>query len=135
MRELGEVTAVVDGDTLKVRINGTVFTVRYIGIDTPETKHPTKGIECFGPEASVYNSEQVGNRTVGLEKDVTNTDRYGRLLRYVWMGERLINEELVLEGYAAAKAYPPDTRYQERFEKAQERAETNGKGRWSACPK
>ena len=73
--------------------------MRYIGIDTPETKHPSKGIECFGPEASEFNKELVSGMGVVLEKDTTDKDRYGRLLRYVWVeGRGLINVILVENG-------------------------------------
>lgn len=78
------VAEVVDGDTIKISLDGQVRTLRYIGIDTPETIHPTKGTECYGPDAKAKNKELVGDKTVRLEKDVSRTDRYGRLLRYVY---------------------------------------------------
>ena len=84
-RESALVTRVIDGDTVEVSLNGESQTVRYIGIDTPETKHPSKPIECFGPEASQFNEELVSGKQVLLEEDVTDKDRYGRLLRYVWI--------------------------------------------------
>jgi len=74
------VTHVVDGDTIEL---STGEIVRYIGVDTPETKHPTKPVQCFGKEASAYNSSLVLGKTVILTKDISETDRYGRLLRYV----------------------------------------------------
>jgi micrococcal nuclease len=77
------VTRVVDGDTIKVEIDGVQYDVRYIGIDTPETVHPSQPVGCFGPEASARNKELVDGKRVGLEKDVSEMDRYGRLLRYV----------------------------------------------------
>ena len=77
------VVRVIDGDTIEVEIDGTSYRVRYIGIDTPETVHPQKPVECFGKEASEKNRELVEGKRVRLEKDVSDTDKYGRLLRYV----------------------------------------------------
>jgi len=131
--ETGNVTYVTDGDTIKVNVSGTVYTIRYIGIDTPETKYPGRPIECFGPEADAYNRERVLGKTVRLEKDTSETDRYSRLLRYVYVGSEMINEVLVRQGYATAVSYPPDTRYQDRFKLAETQAKTENKGLWKAC--
>jgi micrococcal nuclease len=117
-----QVTRVVDGDTIEVEIGGVEYDVRYIGIDTPETVHPSKPVECFGPEASARNKELVRGKTVGLEKDVSETDRFGRLLRYVWVGEEMVNAVLVRDGYAQSSTYPPDVRYQEMFVDLQQQA-------------
>ena len=87
--QAAEVVRVIDGDTIEVELGGKLAVVRYIGVDTPETKHPGRGIECFGPEASKYNQQMVGGREVILEKDVTDRDRYGRLLRYVWVEDKV----------------------------------------------
>jgi micrococcal nuclease len=84
-----QVTNVVDGDTIDVLIDGQEFRVRYIGVDTPETVHPTLGEQPYGSEASDYNKSLVENQTVFLEKDVSETDQYGRLLRYVWLDEEI----------------------------------------------
>lgn len=124
------VQRVVDGDTI-VLVDGR--TVRYIGIDTPETKHPTKGVQCFGPEASSKNSQLVLGKTIQLEKDVSETDRYGRLLRYVWLEGRLINEQLVAEGYAQASSYPPDIARQQQLLQAEKNAREANLGLWSSC--
>ena len=75
----------IDGDTIEVDMNGSQYTVRYIGMDTPETVHPTRGVEPYGHEASKRNRELVEGKTVYLEKDISETDRYGRLLRYVYL--------------------------------------------------
>ena len=99
------VSKVVDGDTIQLSDGRKV---RYIGIDTPETVHPSKAVECYGQEASVKNKELVLGKTVGLEKDVSDTDRYGRLLRYVYLDGIMINDLLVKEGFAKASSYPPD---------------------------
>lgn len=129
--ELVKVVSVVDGDTIKIESGQTV---RYIGIDTPETKHPTKKVQCYGKEASQRNQALVQDQYVRLEKDVSETDRYGRLLRYVWVGETLINQQLVAEGYAVASSYPPDVAKQPLFRTAEQIAREEGRGLWSACP-
>jgi micrococcal nuclease len=126
---------VIDGDTVEVRMaNGTVERVRYIGIDTPETVHPSKPVQCMGKEASAKNKELVLGQTVTLVRDVTDRDRYGRLLRYVYVGDTLINEVLVREGYASVYTYPPDVRHNERLQEAERLARAAGVGLWSgAC--
>lgn len=127
------VTEVVDGDTIKL---DTGQTVRYIGIDTPETKHPTKPVGCFGKEASLKNKDLVLGRKVKLVKDVSEADRYGRLLRYVYFGDVFINDVLVREGYAFSTAFPPDIAQQEVFKAAQEEAKSENRGLWNktVCP-
>jgi putative cell wall-binding protein len=110
--QTGTVTYVVDGDTIDVNIGGTVYRVRYIGMDTPEIY---SGVEWLGPEAKNYNASLVAGKTVVLEKDVSETDRYGRLLRYIWIqsggGWLLVNLELIRTGYATVTTYPPDVKY------------------------
>ena len=128
------VTRVIDGDTVEVSLNGESLTVRYIGIDTPETKHPSKPIECFGPEASQFNEELVAGKQVLLEKDTTDKDRYGRLLRYVWIeGGGLVNQVLVENGYARVSTYPPDVKYESLLIESESSAQADGIGRWGAC--
>ena len=129
-----KVLKVVDGDTIKVSIKGTTYNVRYIGIDTPETKHPTKGVEHFGPEASAYNKKLVGGKTVRLVKDVGNTDKYNRLLRYIYVGDLFVNAKLVKEGYAHASSYPPDVKYADKFRELERSAKENNKGLWAEKP-
>lgn len=129
--ELVSVKRVVDGDTISLE-NGKV--VRYIGIDTPETVDPRKPVQCFGKEASARNKELVEGQIIGLEKDISETDKYGRLLRYVYKGDVLINELLVREGYAHSSSYPPDIKYQEKFRLAEQEASENTRGLWGeAC--
>ncbi|MGQ9572176.1 MAG: thermonuclease family protein [Dehalococcoidia bacterium] len=132
-RTLAEVARVIDGDTIAVVIDGVEYRVRYIGIDTPETVHPSKAVECYGREASQRNRELVEGKTVELEKDVSETDQYGRLLRYVWVDGEMVNAILVEEGYAAVVTYPPDVKYQELFLELQRQAREKGRGLWSAC--
>jgi len=132
------VVETVDGDTIKVDIGGTVYTVRYIGIDSPETVDPGSPVGWMGPEASAANAELVGGQTVHLEKDVSETDQFGRLLRYVWLdrsaGWLLVNQELVRLGFAVSSAYPPDVRYQSLFDDAESEARTADRGLWGPTP-
>lgn len=129
-----EVARVIDGDTIEVDIGGSLYKVRYIGIDTPETVHPQKPVECFGREASEKNRELVEGKTVRLEKDVSETDKYGRLLRYVWVGDTMVNAELVRLGYAQVVTYPPDVKYQDLFLQLQREAKEAGRGLWASEP-
>lgn len=137
---LALVTKVVDGDTIKVSIGNAAYTVRYIGIDTPETVHPSKPTQWMGLEASKENTRLVSNKYVRLEKDVSETDRFGRLLRYVWVEDfsdefdgdwLLVNEYLVLKGFAQVSTYPPDVKFQERLLRAQQAAVKDNVGLWA----
>ena len=123
----------VDGDTIEVEINGKVEPVRYIGIDTPETVDPRKPVQCFGVEAAKKNKELMEGEMVRLEGDTTDRDKYNRLLRYVWLGDTLINEALVAQGFAKSYSYPPDIKYQDRFVSAEKKARENKLGLWTAC--
>jgi len=125
------VVRVIDGDTIEVEIAGNLYRVRYIGIDTPETVHPTRGEEPYGKEASAKNKELVEGKEVHLEKDVSDTDKYGRLLCYVWVGDLLVNAELVRLGYAQVATYPPDVKYQDLFLQLQREAREAGRGLWA----
>jgi len=124
-----KVINVVDGDTIKI---DTGQTVRYIGIDTPESVDPRKPVQCFAKEASNKNEELVLGKIVELESDISDKDRYGRLLRYVWVGDKMVNEILVREGFAYSYSYPPDIKYQEIFVEAQRNAQGENKGLWGA---
>jgi len=121
------VAKVIDGDTIVLE-NGK--TLRYIGIDTPEV---SQGTECFADESTEKNKELVLGKEVRLEKDVSETDRYGRLLRYVYVANTFINEILVYEGYATAATYPPDVKYSQLFKEAEKDARENSKGLWGKC--
>ena len=124
------VARIVDGDTIHVRIGGRMEKVRYIGVNTPEVHHPTKGAEPGGREASEQNRALVTGKRVRLELDVQERDRYGRLLAYVWVGELMINAELVRLGYAQVMTIPPNVRYQGLFLKLQRDAREAGRGLW-----
>ncbi len=129
--KLLKVSRVIDGDTIELE-NGE--RVRYIGIDTPETVDPRKSIQCFGVEASKRNKELVEGKSVRLEKDITDRDKYNRLLRYVWVGDTFVNLELVKQGFAQSYSYPPDIKYQDQFVSAQKEARDAKTGLWGACP-
>lgn len=124
---------VIDGDTIKLK-NGDA--VRYIGIDTPENPD-SKNEECYALESSLKNEELVGGEYVRLVKDVSETDRYGRLLRYVYVEkdgkEIFVNDYLVREGYAYATSYPPDVKYSQEFKQAEREAFEAEKGLWNKC--
>ena len=126
--QAAQVTNIVDGDTIDVLIEGAEYRIRYILMDTPETHG---GTEPFGPEASAANAALVAGQTVWLEKDVSETDRYGRLLRYVYLADgRMVNEELLRQGLATVATFPPDVKYVERFLAVQAEARDSGAGLW-----
>lgn len=120
--ETATVTRVIDGDTIDVRLDGETFRVRYVGIDTPERDEP-----CYA-EATQANAEWVAGQTVTLVRDVSNRDIYGRLLRYVYVGDVFVNAELVAGGYAEAGYYPPDTAYLDYFNQLEANARRGGAG-------
>ncbi len=126
----GPVVGVVDGDTIHVRVADRIEKVRYIGVNAPEVHHPRKGEEPGGREAMAVNRGLVEGKTVRLELDVRPRDRYGRLLAYVWVGETMINAELVRLGYAQVMTVPPNVRHQGLFLKLQRDARQAGRGLW-----
>jgi len=140
--EQARVVRIVDGDTIVVDRGRGPEKLRYIGMDTPETVAPGQPVEWMGPEAAAANRALVANRTVYLEKDVSETDRYGRLLRDVWLRDdarpgnpwTLVNLELVREGYAQVTTFPPDVRYVDLLLVAQREARTDGVGLWADEP-
>ncbi len=127
------VTRVVDGDTAHVELDGRDVTIRFIGIDTPESVAPGQPLECFGPEAAGYTTDRLEGGRVRLEFDVEREDRFGRTLAYVWIGNELFNETLVRRGYALVTTFPPNVRYVERFAAAQRDARERDRGLWRAC--
>ena len=127
-----EVVSVIDGYTIEVDIDGVLYKVSYIGLDAPETKPPTKGAEPYGHEASERNRQLVEGETVYLEKDISETDSYGRLLRYVYVGDTMVNAVLVQEGYGQVAAYPPDVRYTGQFLTLQREAREAKRGLWTS---
>ena len=131
--EQAVVVNVVDGDTIDVLLGGEERRVRYIGVDTPETVDPRRPAGCFGAEASARNRELVEGKAVGMERDVSEADAFGRLLRYVWLDGRMVNARLVEEGYATASTYPPDVKYAALFASLQAEAREARRGFWGAC--
>lgn len=131
--QTGRVVDVVDGDTIKVLLDedGKTYSVRYIGMDTPEN---TSQVEYFGPEATAKNSELVYGKTVTLIKDVSETDRYGRLLRYVIADDVFVNYELVAQGYANTASYPPDIACIPTFQAVERQSSSANLGLWGAPP-
>ncbi len=137
--EQAVVERVVDGDTLIVWRDGHADTerLRYIGVDTPESVDPDRPVECYGSEATDANIELVDGAVVWLEQDISDTDQYGRLLRYVYVehnGDLLfVNQELIRQGVATVVTFPPDTRYTAVLRAAQDEARAAGRGLWSSC--
>ena len=132
---LYRVVAVDDGDTITVDMNGSVETIRFIGVDTPETHKPDTPVQCYGPEATVFTKNLIGKQKVRLQADPLNTnrDRYGRLLRYVYLPDgTLLEQKLLTEGYGFAYTFFPLSKAKE-FEAYEQQAKTAGRGLWSAC--
>ena len=124
-----------DGDTIQVDMNGTTETVRLIGVDTPETHKPDTPVQCYGPDAAIYTKQLIGNQRVRLQADPLNTnrDRYGRLLRYVYLPDNtLVEQKLISEGYGFAYTYFPSSKNAE-FSAYEQAAKSTGKGLWTAC--
>lgn len=129
------VTHVVDGDTIDVNMNNQTERVRFIGVDTPETKKPDTPVQCYGPEASDYTKQVLTGKSVRLEADPLddNRDRYGRLLRYVYLQDgSLLEEQQISQGYGFAYVSFPFQKKTE-FSKLQDTARANKKGLWGAC--
>ena len=129
--EIATVTFVVDGDTIRVQLlNGEEVPVRYIGIDAPERE-----TEPLWEEATQANAELIDGHEVFMEKDVSETDQHGRLLRHVWLptddGWLLINAEIVRLGLADAKTYPPDTLWDPEYAAAESEARAQNLGIWA----
>jgi len=133
------VTKVADGDTIYVKIKNKSYKVRLIGINCPEY---TKEIQFYGKESTEYTKNQLLQKKVYLETDVSNTDKYDRLLRYIWLDiptdineqeirSKMFNSVLVIEGFARAGYYPPDTKYTDYLKVFQQEAKDEKKGMWS----
>jgi micrococcal nuclease len=132
-RSSASVVRVVDGDTIRVDLDGREVPVRLIGIDTPEVTGPHTDEECYGADASRFVARALEGRAVALEFDIERTDRFDRTLAYVWLDGELFNERLVLDGFAIVTTFPPTVRSVDRFTRAQRHAREAGAGLWSAC--
>lgn len=129
------VIKVDDGDTITVDMNGRDERVRFIGVDTPETHDPRKPVQCFGRAASEFTKQLIGNNHVRLESDPlsANRDRYDRLLRHIYLpDDRLVQAEIIREGYGFALASFPFTKSDE-FRQLERTAREQNKGLWSSC--
>jgi len=124
------VQKVIDGDTLLLE---NFARVRLIGADTPETVHPDHPVQPWGPEASQFTKQLVAGRAVRIELDTRDrVDVHGRFLAYVYVGDRMLNEELIRAGLARARTeFPYADRYKKRFLAAQREAQQAGRGQWS----
>ena len=137
--ESATVVEVIDGDTVTVQVDGRRAVVRLIGVDAPESSGPYTTPECYAAEATATLRDLLARSgwQVVLERDRSEVDAYDRLLRYLWApvddGWVLLNEELVRQGAAVARRYPPDVKYAERLEAAQREAQAAGAGLWGAC--
>lgn len=133
----GRVIRVVDGDTIKVLLEpGRYETVRYIGVDTPESVKPDTPVQCFAKQASAFNERLVQGREVRLQVGRERRDRYGRLLAYVYVtGDRpvFVNAALVRGGYARTLEIAPNTDRADFFARLESRARAAGRGLWAAC--
>lgn len=136
---------VTDGDTITVGIYGNNYKLRFIGVDTLETNHPSKGVEFFGKEAPAFTETKLNNQKVWTERDVSETDKYDRLLRYVWLelpedpenptyeevSDKTINGILCRDGYAQSNTYTTDVKYSDWFAKMAAEARDKGVGLWN----
>lgn len=127
---LVKVTRVIDGDTIEIESGQKV---RLIGVNAPESVDPKRKDQCFGKESSDFTKSLLLEKSVKLEKDVSETDKYGRLLRYVWLDSQMVNVTLVKEGFAQVSTFPPDVKYKDKFLVAQNYAKENNLGLWSKC--
>ena len=136
-----KVTRVVDGDTIHASVNGKDESIRLIGVDTPETVKPNTPVQPYGPEASAFSKAQLTDKTVWLEKDVQERDKYGRLLAYVWTEQpteisdteiraKMFNAKLLLDGYGQLLTIAPDVKYVDYFTHYQTDAREGSKGLW-----
>jgi micrococcal nuclease len=132
---IARVVRVVDGDTIVVRLDGRDERVRYIGVDTPESKRPGTPVQCFARAATRENERLVEGERVRLVRDRQERDRFGRLLAYVYRARDglFVNAELVRGGFARTLTIPPDVRFARRFAALDAEARRAGRGLWNAC--
>jgi len=127
-----KVKRVIDGDTIELE-NGSK--VRLIGVNTPETTHPSKGVEYYGKEASNFTRRMVEGKQIQIMFDIQRVDRYGRLLAYVFLDDStFLNAELLKQGYAKISTYPPNIKYVEKFKQLEQEARENARGLWAIIP-
>lgn len=129
------VTKVIDGDTIEIESGQKI---RFVGIDTPETVDPRRPVGCFGKEASNEVKKLLTGKEIIMQKDISDTDKYNRLLRYIYLpleNEQtlFVNDYLVREGFAKVYTYPPDVKFNEQFLEAERQARQNQRGLWKSC--
>lgn len=142
--EEAKVLRVVDGDTIEIDRGNGKEKVRFVLVNTPETVHPKKGVEFYGKEASNFTKSQLSGKTIYLQKDTSETDKYGRLLRYIWLElpssdnpsndeikSKCFNAILLAGGYANVSTFPPDVRYVDLFREIEKEARNKGAGLWA----
>jgi micrococcal nuclease len=132
---LYQVSKFVDGDTIDVKMSGVTESIRFIGVDTPETHDPRKAVQCFGQAAANFTKQLIGNQPIRLEADPLNTnrDRYNRLLRYVYLPDgTLVNGEIIKRGYGFAYTSFPFSKL-EQFRQYQVEAQQAQRGLWHSC--
>ena len=120
--ETARVVQVIDGDTIDVNLNGEQVRVRYVGVNTPERDQ-----SCYS-EARAANSSMVSGQNVTLLRDTSDTDQYGRLLRYVYVGDTFVNEQLLRGGWAEVVVYQPDDEHADDFRTLEQQAARAGLG-------
>ena len=133
--DVATIVSVVDGDTIVLKVQSQTETVRLLGIDTPETVHPSKPIECFGPEASAFTKATlVKGSTVKLLRDVESRDRYQRLLVYLFLADgTLFNQLLIDRGFARTLSIEPNTAFASQFARHESNAKDRRVGLWQSC--
>jgi micrococcal nuclease len=131
IEQLYKVAKVTDGDTFDVEINGKKETVRMLLVDTPETVHPNKPVQPFGKEASTFTTQLLNGKSVKLEADKEDKDQYGRLLRYVYIDGKSVQEQLLEKGLARVSAYQPNTKYVAKYQQIETGAKNKKIAIWS----
>lgn len=130
LKEKAKVSIVYDGDTIELADKRKV---RYIGINTPEINWKSGDPQCFATQSARINKEMVGGQEIEMAKDISETDKYGRILRYIWIDGIFMNDFLLRQGYAKLDLIPPDTSYSGQFKEAQKEARDNKRGLWGKC--
>jgi micrococcal nuclease len=127
-----QVDRVIDGDTIDIKIDGNTKRVRLLGIDAPETKHPQKKVECYGQESVQFLKQLLENQNVIVEFDFSQDmeDRYGRMIAYVWLEDKLVNLLMIEQGFAFEYTYKNEYKYQKEFIDAEAKAKSNQLGLW-----
>lgn len=133
--DIATIVSVIDGDTIVLKVQNQIETVRLLGIDTPETVHPSKPIECFGPEASAFTKETlVKGSTVKLVRDVEPRDRFQRLLVYLFLADGTsFNQILIDRGFARTMSIEPNTAFASIFASHEANAKARRAGLWQSC--